>query len=97
MPDDCPGCGVTVRLAAGEVERLLADYLRDHDEPLADEPTVARRLAVCAACADLRYGTTCRWCGCLVAVRARLADKTCPAPAPRWMGQVRDFEWRSLV
>jgi len=84
VSSDCPGCGVTVRLAAGEVDRLLAAYLSGSPEPLADAGEAAARLASCRACPDLRFGTTCRHCGCLVEVRARLADKACPAPRPRW-------------
>ncbi len=81
---DCPGCGVTVRLAAGEVDRQLAAYLAHSPEPLAAPDLVDARLAACRACADLRYGTTCRHCGCLVDVRVRLADRHCPAPQPAW-------------
>lgn len=80
----CKGCGVSVRLAPGEVERILREYLAAHPAPLADEETLGQRLAVCGACPDLQYGTTCRHCGCLVEVRARLADKACSAPEPRW-------------
>lgn len=85
---DCRGCGrsASLRLAPGEVERILADYLVRHPgEPLVDEPTYAQRLALCRSCRDLQFGgTTCRHCGCLVAVRARLARAGCPASAPRW-------------
>jgi hypothetical protein len=81
---ECRGCGATVRLAAGEVQRILEEYLRDNPAPLSDEATCAARLALCHACPDLQYGTTCRHCGCLVEVRARLAEKVCPHPQPRW-------------
>lgn len=80
----CKGCTATVRLAPGEVERLVTDYLRTHtDTPLAPDAESARRLAICATCADLTYGTTCRHCGCLVELRVRLTG-SCPAPTPRW-------------
>lgn len=39
-----------------------------------------QRLASCAACPSLQYGTTCAHCGCIVQVRAKLKDKGCPAP-----------------
>ena len=81
---DCKGCRGTVRLAPGEVDRLLAEYLRGTDAPLAGDEVYFQRLAACGACADLQYGTTCRHCGCLVAVRAKLADKACPGLPPRW-------------
>lgn len=81
---ECRGCRASVRLAPGEVERILAEYFRGAPQRLADDDTYAQRLRICSSCADLQYGTTCRHCGCLVAVRAKLADQGCPAPAPRW-------------
>lgn len=82
---DCKGCSASVRLAAGEVERLVADYLRGvPDAALTDDNRAAARLAACRACPDLRYGTTCRHCGCLVEVRVRLSDKSCASVTPRW-------------
>jgi hypothetical protein len=69
-----------VRLKSGEIERILAEYLASSAEPVAltDDTTYAHRLAVCRDCPDLLYGTTCRHCGCLVAVRAKLADRRWP-------------------
>lgn len=82
---ECKGCGASVRLADGEVQRILGEYLRENPHaPLADEPTLLSRLRICRECPDLRYGTTCRHCGCLVEVRARLAGSDCPAAARRW-------------
>lgn len=74
----CKGCRASVRLKTGEVERILAEYLRSHPQPLADATLWQQRLARCRSCPDLDYGTTCRHCGCLVEVRVRLADRTCP-------------------
>ncbi len=82
---NCKGCGATVRLSDEEVDRILADYLRDHSADLAGDATYDGRLAACGACDDLQYGTTCRHCGCLVPVLAKLADKRCPRPGnPLW-------------
>lgn len=81
---DCPGCGLSVRLGAGEIERLVAEYFRGSPPELAGDEEAEGRLALCGACPDLKYGSTCRWCGCLVEVRARLAGYACPAPIPRW-------------
>jgi len=44
-----------------------------------------RRLACCRDCASLQFGSTCRHCGCLVHVRARIEGKHCPRPGnPVW-------------
>ncbi|MBT3291167.1 MAG: hypothetical protein HN849_12225 [Victivallales bacterium] len=86
MPTEtCKGCRATVRVAPESIQKLLAEYLATYPQPTADEPTVASRLALCRACPDLRYGTTCMHCGCLVDIRARLAAARCPHPRkPRW-------------
>lgn len=81
--DGCRGCEGSARLKRGEVERILEEYLCDHPAPLADEAPRRERLRLCRACPDLLYGTTCFHCGCLVAVRACLADKHCPRPGGR--------------
>lgn len=81
----CKGCRASVRLKPGEVDRIVAEYLLEHPGSLADETLYRSRLANCRACEDLQYGTTCRHCGCLVEVRARLLDKICPRPGrPAW-------------
>lgn len=84
----CKGCSATVRLAPGEVERILSAYLRENPGPLVADAEYARRLEVCDTCPDLQYGTTCRHCGCLVAVRGKLAEKGCPGPVDRWATEV---------
>jgi hypothetical protein len=84
QPSGCPGCGVSVRLSRGELERIIFEYFRDRRPELAPDEEAERRLALCGICPDLQYGSTCRHCGCLVELRARLADKSCPAPSPKW-------------
>ena len=81
---DCKGCRGSVRLSSGEVDRIIRDYFGDSLVMVVDEAIYADRLATCSECPDLLYGTTCRHCGCLVAVRAKLADKACAAVPARW-------------
>ena len=69
-----------MRLADEEVERILAEYLRDHPADVVDDAAYRKRLALCGECGDLQYGTTCSHCGCLVPVMAKLADRHCPRP-----------------
>jgi len=83
---DCKGCRASVRLSPGEVPRIVADYLRSHPgEPLATSKQSATRLTICHTCSELRYGTTCTHCGCLVEVMVRLERRRCPRPeGARW-------------
>lgn len=81
-PEGCPACALSVRLRPGELERILGEHFAD--APRVDDGVSARRIASCSSCPDLRYGSTCMHCGCLVEVIARLEGRSCPAPAPRW-------------
>ncbi|MBC7782734.1 MAG: hypothetical protein H7144_02760 [Burkholderiales bacterium] len=80
----CKGCVRVVNLAAGEVDRLVSAYFAGRVADRADDDVHAQRLTECDRCPDLTYGTTCRHCGCLVAVRTRISGMGCPAPVPRW-------------
>ena len=81
----CPACGVSVRVSPAEVERILNGMLASGAVRRADEQSAIRRLELCRTCPSLDYGTTCRYCGCLVDILARLAGKRCPHPAgARW-------------
>ncbi len=73
---ECPGCNVRVRISDDEIESILAAQTGDR----ANDALASQRLAICRACDDLLYGSTCRHCGCLVAARTRLRDKQCPRP-----------------
>jgi hypothetical protein len=84
MVHECPGCQRVVRLAPGEIERILSQQQTTSPRKRVSTQIYESRLEICQSCVDLRYGTTCRYCGCLVAVRAALSDHACPAPVPKW-------------
>ena len=85
MSEQCRGCQRVVIFAPGEVDRLVGDFFRDEPNlAVADDAIYESRLQHCDQCEDLYYGTTCKYCGCLVRVRAKLATKSCPAPQPKW-------------
>jgi len=82
----CKGCDsqYDVHISAAKMARLVEIASRSRATVENDE--YERRLAICSACPDLQYGTTCRHCGCLVQVRAKIADSTCPYPyASQWV------------
>lgn len=81
---DCKGCGASVRLGDAEVHRILTEYFQGRPVSTVDDAEYERRLAICRACDSLQYGTTCRHCGCLIQVRAKLADRDCPGLPAKW-------------
>ena len=81
---ECKGCGASVRLSEAEVQRILAEYFQGRPVATVDDVEYERRLAICRSCDRFDYGTTCRHCGCLVQVRAKLADQSCPGVPARW-------------
>jgi hypothetical protein len=84
MPE-CKGCSSSVHVTAEEISKLFGESLRVRDVKLASEEEYGRRIAICQNCEAFQFGTTCRWCGCLMAVKAKLAAARCPAPqGSRW-------------
>ncbi|WP_413406618.1 DUF6171 family protein [Paenibacillus amylolyticus] len=78
--EPCKGCNdqYDVKISDAKMARLVEIASRSR-ETVQDEE-YERRLSICFACPGLQYGTTCRHCGCLVQVRAKLSESTCPFP-----------------
>ncbi|MEK3705675.1 DUF6171 family protein [Paenibacillus sp. FSL R7-0198] len=78
--EPCKGCDdqYDVKISDAKMARLVEIASRSR-ETVQDEE-YERRLSICSACPGLQYGTTCRHCGCLVQVRAKLSESTCPFP-----------------
>ena len=68
-----------MRVSEAEVKRMLGE-MKLSDAQMVSEDVYHARLAICRSCDSLQYATTCRHCGCLVVLRAWLADKHCPEP-----------------
>lgn len=77
----CKGCTASVNLS--EEELAVLRQLALHNEKLVTEEEYARRIEICRSCQALQYGTTCRYCGCLVEIKAKLESSRCPDPAGR--------------
>ncbi|MDR1024098.1 MAG: DUF6171 family protein [Treponema sp.] len=82
----CPRCereaGIVTPGTAAEIAAAvpLAPSL------CADAAVYKARLARCSACAGLREGVLCAYCGCFVQFRARPKKAYCPNPAGnKWM------------
>ncbi|MCZ1266538.1 hypothetical protein SAMN04487896_6107 [Paenibacillus sp. ov031] len=83
--EPCKGCNdqYDVKISEAKMARLVE--LASRSRPVVEDAEYERRLSICSDCPGLQYGTTCRYCGCLVQVRAKLVESTCPFPyEPRW-------------
>jgi hypothetical protein len=81
----CKGCRESVEATPEAIRRFIDKIERSGRIPLSSAEDYERRLAACRRCEALQFGTTCRYCGCFVEVRARLAESGCPYPyAPKW-------------
>jgi hypothetical protein len=77
---NCKGCTATVHVTTEEMKQLFGQTLHIREVKLTSEEEYARRMAACLACDAFQFGTTCRWCGCLMAIKGKLAAARCPAP-----------------
>lgn len=83
--DECKGCTATVRLTQEEIAQIFGETARVKNVKLVTEEVYMQRLDKCNNCTALDYGTTCRHCGCLVQIKAKLLAAKCPYPyEPRW-------------
>ncbi|MDP4097247.1 DUF6171 family protein [Paenibacillus sp. P96] len=81
----CKGCTATVHISEEEIQKLFGHVARIRSVKLTTEAEYERRMQTCRACEAFQLGTTCRWCGCLMEIKAKLQASTCPAPAgSRW-------------
>ncbi|CAM3986220.1 DUF6171 domain-containing protein [Cohnella lubricantis] len=85
-PSSCKGCSADVHVTQEQIENMVRKLARFPDACVTDD-VYENRLSACSACPSLQYGTTCAHCGCVVQVRAKFLDRTCPAPGgSRWAG-----------
>ncbi|WP_284638215.1 DUF6171 family protein [Paenibacillus silviterrae] len=77
--DSCKGCSADVNVTEAQIQRVLASLEAKGIECVTPE-LYQERLSSCEQCPSLLYGTTCQYCGCIVRIRARMADKHCPRP-----------------
>lgn len=77
---NCKGCRASVRVSEESIKKLLSELLQDGTLTLVTDEEYDRRLAICRNCENLNYSTTCRFCGCIVQLRAKLAEKHCAKP-----------------
>lgn len=63
----------------------MLDEMKLTDAEIVSQDTYETRLSICRECDSLQFKTTCRHCGCLIAIRAWLTDKPCPHPvSSKW-------------
>lgn len=77
MRDKCFACNGNVHITDEEIEKEIKRVI-DSGVPLTKRDQYEKRLKVCNSCEQLRYGTTCMNCGCIVRVRALNALRICP-------------------
>ena len=81
----CKACEALVPITEEEIASIFGKLTGLRDIKLVSEQLFAERLAICGACPDLIGGTTCKYCGCFVGVRAKLAASKCAVPyRPKW-------------
>ncbi|AWB43515.1 hypothetical protein DCC85_04275 [Paenibacillus sp. CAA11] len=79
----CKGCERDITVTDQQISRMV-DRMRLNFE-CVNEENYRVRLSACQSCSSLMEGHTCAVCGCIVQVRALLADQDCPnAQGSRW-------------
>lgn len=77
-PRECKGCSATVNISEADINRAIAVLSKNKNTKFVTDETYEFRLEQCRNCKFLEYETTCLKCGCIVQIRAKLADSSCP-------------------
>ncbi|MFW6256662.1 MAG: DUF6171 family protein [Bacillota bacterium] len=77
---DCKGCSASVNLSEKEIEEIFGDLEGVREIKVVTEKVYQDRLAVCEQCQYFVHGSTCRQCGCIMKIKAKLKGATCPHP-----------------
>lgn len=81
---DCKSCKQSVKANRGitqtEIDEAIAKLVKSKRIRTVDDKTYEERLSKCSNCEYLDLGTTCMQCGCIVQIRAKLLEMTCPYP-----------------
>ncbi|NSW90009.1 MAG: hypothetical protein HPY74_04860 [Firmicutes bacterium] len=81
----CKSCMDIVGITPEETAQIFGKTLKIKNIKLVTEKEYEQRLNICTECAYLDYGTTCRHCGCLVHIKAKIAGTHCPYPySSKW-------------
>lgn len=82
---NCKGCRSSVHVSKQDIERMLGRMAKSGKLNTVDENLYQHRLAACQDCPSFAYSTTCLHCGCIMQVKAKLPDASCPCPeGSRW-------------
>jgi hypothetical protein len=80
----CKGCVESVMVTEEIIQELIKETEEDLSVIVSDE-IYSERLKICGNCPSLQYGTTCAHSGCIVRIRAKFKNKSCPfAGKPKW-------------
>ena len=81
----CRKCFGKSEISPETIEKMVDEVRSMKGVRLVCEEEYARRFVICEQCEKLEDGATCMLCGCVMQVRARLADGKCPYPkGGRW-------------
>ena len=75
----CKRCGLKTVLDDKDIAKMVDEVTHMKGVTLVDEREYNRRIAFCAECEKLLYGSTCMLCGAVVQVRCRLKKGRCPS------------------
>jgi len=84
-PVPCKECSGMVRVSQEEIAKILKYVIETTNVKVASDELYLSRLTACGECTNLEFGTTCRYSGYLVQVKAKIEGEHCPNPGqPKW-------------
>lgn len=78
----CRACTIT-KVTNDEIKKAIDRLAGLKGMRFVDDEAYQKRLELCSECCYLEASTTCLQCGCIVQIKAKLPDSTCPYPKNR--------------
>lgn len=74
----CKRCNTKTVLTESDIQKMVDEVTGMKGIRVVDGDIYSARFNACLECDSFMYGSTCGVCGCVMQVRARLADGKCP-------------------
>jgi hypothetical protein len=81
----CKGCNSSVHISKEEIEKVFGKKINLKGIKLTTQNEYEYRINICKQCEAYIYNSTCKYCGCLMEIKAKFKASKCIFPYnPKW-------------
>lgn len=81
----CKSCKSSVHLTEDEMDLIFGKNAKVNNVKLISEDLYKTRINTCHNCDGFIYNSTCKYCGCIITIKAKFEAGKCSYPFnPKW-------------